>query len=456
MFVESQGRDVVVLGGGAAGLSAAGELTRRGFAVTVVEARRRLGGRIWTHRPAGGDAPAGAPGDEAEERELGAEFVHGEAQETVGVCRAAGLELEDMLPRRLRRQGAFLGEMPELDRAMGAALNAAAEAVRSRPDCSFVEALDRAHVGEPGRSLALDYVHGFEAANPDWISAQALAQGDIGNERTRRVVGGYDGVVRAMAKDLPPDSLALGQVVRRLRWRRGEVTVEAFPASGEGPPVAWRATSAIVTVSVGVLQASCLSPGSASSSIRFEPPLDEKTEALRSLVAGHALRVSLLFRDAFWKDLAGDHGLAVLVPQARFQVLWTGGSGSRLVTTWAGGPAADALGGIGTSGLVAHALDSIATAFGVTKRRVEEHLVDAEAHDWAADPFALGSYSYPRVGAADAGKKLGRPLAETLFFAGEATAPPPENGTVEGAIASGLRAAHEVARAITPRHHRTR
>ena len=58
--------DVLVIGGGVAGLAAAGELGRKGFSVTLLEARDRLGGRVWTLRPRGWPVPV----------ELGAEFVH--------------------------------------------------------------------------------------------------------------------------------------------------------------------------------------------------------------------------------------------------------------------------------------------------------------------------------------------------------------------------------------------
>jgi monoamine oxidase len=65
-------------------------------------------------------------------------------------------------------------------------------------------------------------------------------------------------------------------------------------------------------------------------------------------------------------------------------------------------------------------------------------------HDWSHDPFALGAYSYPLVSGASAPRALGAPVADTLFFAGEATVPPPHGGATHGAIASGERAAREV------------
>jgi monoamine oxidase len=65
-------------------------------------------------------------------------------------------------------------------------------------------------------------------------------------------------------------------------------------------------------------------------------------------------------------------------------------------------------------------------------------------HDWSRDPFSRGAYSYVRVGGVDAARVIARPLQETLFFAGEAADAGGRNGTVEGAIESGRRAAKAV------------
>ena len=70
----SQNPDVIILGAGAAGLSAAVELLRAGLAVSVIEARNRIGGRIFTQRDPVCDAPI----------ELGAEFIHGKPPENLG------------------------------------------------------------------------------------------------------------------------------------------------------------------------------------------------------------------------------------------------------------------------------------------------------------------------------------------------------------------------------------
>jgi monoamine oxidase len=65
-------------------------------------------------------------------------------------------------------------------------------------------------------------------------------------------------------------------------------------------------------------------------------------------------------------------------------------------------------------------------------------------HDWQSDPFSRGAYSYGKVGSDGAQQALGAPVANVLFFAGEATDISGHNGTVHGAIASGYRAAEEI------------
>src|SRR5215469_8773396 len=77
---HGQDCDVIVIGAGAAGLIAAVELLEAGHSVCLLEARDRVGGRIWTRRETGVAVPI----------ELGAEFVHGHAPITEGLLTAAG------------------------------------------------------------------------------------------------------------------------------------------------------------------------------------------------------------------------------------------------------------------------------------------------------------------------------------------------------------------------------
>jgi len=96
------------------------------------------------------------------------------------------------------------------------------------------------------------------------------------------------------------------------------------------------------------------------------------------------------------------------------------------------------------------ALDSLARMVGTDRGRVEARLEGWAFHDWDADPYARGAYSWVPAGGMDARDELARPVDGTLFFAGEATAKEGMNGTVDGAIESGRRAAREILAAARP------
>ena len=107
-----------------------------------------------------------------------------------------------------------------------------------------------------------------------------------------------------------------------------------------------------------------------------------------------------------------------------------------LLTAWAGGPRTSTL-----REPVRQALEDLRTMFG---RRVDDAFVAAYAHDWQADPFARGAYSYVKVGGGDARRQLAATIDDVLFFAGEATDTAGEAGTVAGALQSGERAAQAI------------
>src|SRR5206468_2288190 len=124
-----------------------------------------------------------------------------------------------------------------------------------------------------------------------------------------------------------------------------------------------------------------------------------------------------------------------------FPTWWKHGD---VITAWAGGPKADDLAKCSSMELINVALESIAAMFRVELEGVRHFVASAQYHDWRHDPFSLGAYTYVPVGALGAQNRLARPIQRTLFFAGEATARQGFQGTVHGAIESGLRAAHQV------------
>jgi monoamine oxidase len=240
-----------------------------------------------------------------------------------------------------------------------------------------------------------------------------------------------------------PDNVALrlNTVVTALNWRRG--AVEALARSGAGDELApIHATSALITLPLGVLQAA---PGSLGA-VRFAPDLEAKRAAIGQLAMGQAIKIMLRFREPFWEH---EHGLSnmsfLLSHDTQIPTWWSVyPAQAPLLIGWAAGPSAEKLTLRGEAFVVEQAIGALAHQLGVERQRVAAQLKAWYLHDWQADPFARGAYSYVLVGGLQARAALARPVEDTLFFAGEATNSDGHTATVHGAIASGQRAAREV------------
>jgi monoamine oxidase len=207
-----------------------------------------------------------------------------------------------------------------------------------------------------------------------------------------------------------------------------------------------RARCLLVTLPLGVLQAA----ENRSDGGLFDPPIPKKREAVRALAMGSVLKIVFRFREPVWEDvLRFPRGAS---PEAEHKFFFTGDPfptwwtasplQAPMITAWAGGGAAIRARAKGP--LVDVALESLAKMLGIRRPRLDRQLEEWHFHDWDADPFAHGAYSYVTVGSVSSQKELARPVAGTLFFAGEATALKGHNATVDGAIETGRRAAREI------------
>jgi monoamine oxidase len=424
---------VIVIGAGAAGLAAALELSRAGRKVLVLEARSRSGGRVFTVHDPAWPTPV----------ELGAEFLHGESRATRDVAGAAGLAVEALTDRHL---AADRGRLVALDRFWERFSRVKGRIRRLRADVPFGSFLaGQKGLSSPDRKMAADFVEGYFAARLDRISAFALASDESGEDpRQGRMRDGYDGVVRALLAGLDPDRAAvrLNTVVTDVEWRPGRVRVRC--RSGLGPSLpAVEAGRLVVTLPLGVLKA----PPGLEGAVRFQPGLPGKAAALRRLEMGSARKLVLRFRTDFWTRA----GLLSFVHAngEAFPTWWTQAPAAvPCLTAWAGGPSAEALAGADPAALAARALAVLGRILRLSAARIVPELEAWTSHDWDTDPFSRGAYAYVGVGGEHAPSLLARPVANTLFFAGEAT-DAGEMGTVSGAIASGRRAAGQVLGART-------
>ena len=387
-----------------AGLAAARTLAEAGLQVSVLEASERVGGRILTVR--NGDAVI----------ELGAEFVHGQPPDLWALIEEAGLATYERTGEFLELQdGHLILSEQEVD-----ALEALKDYVG--PDCSFAE-----YAEARGLQDEVGYVEGFNAANAQEISVLALgkqqiAEDSISGERMWRVTDGYSGVPDFVAERL---QAAGGQIlfnaqVASVRWEQGSVAASCLDGRD------FQAARAVIALPLGVLQA---------DTVRFSPALPTQWDTMRM---GVVCRFTLVFRKRLWPASMS----FLLTPGLMPPVWWTAHPNeSRTLTGWVGGPRARELSG---SSLRNSAISAAASAFGLSQDVVEAELIGFHTHDWTADPYARGAYSWVPVGGLSVSESMSEPISDTLYFAGEHTDTTGHWGTVHAALGSGLRAARQI------------
>lgn len=422
-------RSTLVLGAGAAGLAAANELLKAGFSVTVLEARNRAGGRI--HSQTGLKVPI----------ESGAEFIHGEKVTTWEPIKAAKLGTRSVPDRHWRLSPTGLVEQTDFWERIG---EVSKRINTLTPDQDFQSLLDQAWGVDPeAKRLAKDYVEGFHAAPADRISVHGLAMAEAASERADgrklfQLTNGYSGLVEwYVAQVLAAGGIVeLESVAKQVLWEPGHVSVIVRAAAGERT---YEAQQLVVTLPLGVLK-----EREGPACVRFHPQLPPRNLAgIQSLEVGSVVKLTLLFRSAFWRRRRLGF---VHVPEAALPTWWADSRGP-VLTGWAGGPQAEKLAKLASvrpDALLDAGIRTVASLFSVEAQRVREFLLASYYHDWRQDPFSRCAYSYCPARMAKMPRLLAAPVEDTLFFAGEATDWGGDQGTVHGALSSGIRAAKEI------------
>jgi monoamine oxidase len=439
---------VIVIGAGVAGLSAACELASRGVAVSMFEARDRIGGRVFTQRDAKLDVPI----------ELGAEFIHGRPRQIWQPLQKAKIAIQEVVgdnwcvfDRGLMECG-FFSQVEAILEKMD----------DSRPDESFVDFLKRSFrqitdsATETAKRRALGYVTGYNAADPalvsvHWLVREMRAEEKIDGDRVFRSANGYADLLGLFRKQVEGLDVVIHTetTIDKVEWTPGRVTVAAHDG---GASKEFFASRVLVTVPLAVLQA----PAGAVGAIQFVPDLPrEKLVALDTLEMGKVIRIVLRFRQRFWEKISPVSNVKknlgsmsfLFSEDEWFPTWWTAmPENTPIITGWAPFRCAERLSGREADFVVEKSLQTLSKLLGVHIRELQDTFEQSYFHDWQNDPYSRGAYSYAKVGAEGAAEALGAPMENTLFFAGEATDASGNTGTVHGAIASGHRAALEILR----------
>jgi monoamine oxidase len=432
------GKSVIVAGAGLAGLSAARALEGRGAAVTVVEARNRVGGRVWTLR----DQFAGGQFAEA-----GADLIEEEQEHVLGLARDLGLKPERILresfgfygpdARGRRRIHSGPGGMAAIGKLLGPTVRDF-KLADERWDSAVGMRYGRMSVAQwldsakaPKRIKAgLRGLRGFFLADPEDLSMLPLLEqfaesGPPGRGHIFRIPQGNDQLAVRMAKRLK-GAVLLGTIVRRVVRHDDRVTA-TIQALGEPH----------TEVSADYLD--CALPASTTRGVLFEPSLPEpQHDAIAHLRYGSATRLLLQFDRRFWKKPGRPKAFGTDLPTG---AVWDANEQQRgragILSFLAGGNASkdlqDILHAEGTAGVVAR-IDWLGKPSAVLR---------AHTVAWDHDPWARGGYAYFDPGFDPLWRAwLARP-AGRIVFAGEHTSVKSQ-GYMNGAIESGLRAAAEI------------
>ncbi len=414
--------DALVIGAGMAGLTAARELARHGFAVAVVEARERTGGRMYSVRDF-----CAAP------VEGGAEFIHTSDADIWPEVRAAGLAVRrcPLARNSMFNLGGRTRWLPWLLLHPGVwpAFPILHQIRRVGPaDMSAREFIERHRYRGRARVLAEMTLTAHLPGSVDDVGVRGLVEDRVIHLESgsyHRVADGYDRLPDYVGRGL---DVRLGFAIESVRWAVDGVSALA----SDGRELSARA--AISTLPLGVLK---------SGSLRFTPDLPEsKRSAFAQIEMGPVFKLLLHFRAPFWPRWLTNLGCGTGPVTLYWPVFYGTTSAPAVLTAYCTGPRAARLARLGQDEVVAAVLADLRRLF--PRADPQAGLLAARRIDWGGDPFTCGGYTFVRPGGTGARARLAAADTGALFWAGAATATPTIADTVQAAYLSGLRAASEL------------
>lgn len=405
--------DVVVVGAGLSGLAAARELASAGRSVLVLEATARIGGRALTN-----STTFAVPVDE------GGAWLHAVGRnpltplvDGMGLRRVATVLDAPFFVGDRPATAQEIGQFDETSERVEQAMRLAAEQGRDLavsdflpPGAPFTE-LVGANIG-PLES-------GAEVEDTSSLEASLFEAGD--DEFVAEGIGTF---VERFGKDVP---VRLSSPVTRIVYRDGEVRVLT-------PKARFRARRTLVTVSTGVL---------AAGKIAFDPPLPQrKLDAIAGLPMGLLNKVILeLDRDVFPGDAIPNSWVLHDGPGRDDVAFVVKPFGAPAAIAFYGGRRAWELERLGDPAAVDDATRRLKQMYG---DRVLAAIRRTRVTHWGRNPWTLGAYSAARPGQAGMRAVLAEPVADRVFFAGEACGPPRFSGSLAAAYVAGLEASRQL------------
>ncbi len=425
-----EGNEVVIIGAGAAGLIAARNLLRQRVRVTILEARNRLGGRIYTFTNSQFTLPA----------EGGAEFIHGKQKLTLELLKEYKIKHYVAKGKIWHAHSA----VPEADRSIvtehhGRLVKKLRELKRDLPLKTFLDRHFKGAQFELLRKEIRGFVEGYESASIEHFSTLAFKKDWLEAEEWEqyRIQGGYGDLINALADECRSlgCTIKLSSVVKRIVWKQGLAELHCRNDKK------YTASKVLVTIPLGILQ---------KNKIHFSPALPNKIKAARALGFGDVIKIQVLFKTNFWEEKEIQHRLGIKMKNIFFifstalvPTWWTQSpQSSGLLCGWLSGPGVKEYSKLTEKQILEESLLSLTEIFKMDRKAIRQKMISWKVFNWSNDEFTLGSYSYSTVNSEKNKRILGKVEKRTLYFAGEHFEEP--SGTVEAAFKSGLEVAKDM------------
>jgi monoamine oxidase len=406
--------DVVIVGAGAAGLAAARTAGELGLDYLLVEASDRIGGRAYTNVDA-----LGYPFD------LGCHWLHSaDINPMRELADHYGFRYRsEKVDWRLHLEGRWLTESERNDVEEELERHAARihEFGDAGQDIPFSEAIDLNSRWNIVQKSVVAAEWGFGLANVSTLDYCRYRDTD----KNWPVENGYGELVAHHARGLP---VSLSTAVERIDWSGDRAKVETTNGTID-------AAAVIVTASTSAL---------AAGMITFFPALPvEKQEAFEAVPLGNANKVAFLL-DGGLEEMPEHSGMLTEIPSGAAISFQIKPFGRPIAGGYLAGESGHALECEGEAAMIDAALASLVSVFGSD---IKKHVVKTMCSMWEHEPYIRGGYAAAKPGYAHKRADLGTPVADKLFFAGEATSPD-FFSTCHGAHMTGIATAYDVAKVV--------
>lgn len=465
-------RHVIIVGAGLAGLACGRVLQQNGYRVTIIEARTRLGGRVYTSRSFGTRVDFGASWIHGVEGNPLADFVARELPQ-LKMCRSEdeNATLYDANGKPIPHEvlfEAYTTHMTNIE-AMHSELSSTygesspcpvslSQALtdyfsNNASSCAYPSSLHK-----QATNYFVSSIESLQAAAAHELSAKDFAQGTHYEGGDQLVPEGFFQIVLKLADGL---NIVRGKSVKNIQYNGNGEKGQRVNVSFSDRTASLSADAVVVTVPIGVLQKQIIS---------FEPTLPTwKQRAISQIGAGISNRIILRFDKVFWPPTdflsynhvihdkyrrASESGSAEVDEDLKralrdresiffFNHSKVSGEGDHapLLIAIVNGDVARRFESVPDKEVVSQLVERLQYMFGKDK---VSNVVESHITRWGMYPTSHCAYSFCKVGCSPhAFEEVGKPVDDTVFFCGEHTSAH-RFGYADGAYETGLREADRI------------